>query len=205
MSGDSKKTIIGSGLTGPLLAIMLTQRGFTVDLYEKCPDLRKADISAGRSINLALSNRGISALKFAGVFDEVAPKLIPMKGRMVHLSDGNTDFQPYSINAEEYINSVSRSELNKILMTSAEKTGNVNIRFKHELAKIEGNSLYFTNGENIDIHGEVVGADGAGSVARKFIDTKVDQPSKSEPLGHAYKELSIASGKDGEFTISNRS
>ena len=201
MSGDSKKTIIGSGLTGPLLAIMLAQRGFTVDLYEKCPDLRKADISAGRSINLALSNRGISALKSSEVFDEVTPKLIPMKGRMVHLPDGNTDFQPYSIHSDEYINSVSRSELNKILMTAAEKTGNVDIRFKHELAKIEGNSLYFTSGENIDINGEVVGADGAGSVARKFIDAKVDHPSKSEPLGHAYKELSIAPDKDGEFKL----
>jgi kynurenine 3-monooxygenase len=180
---------------------MLAKRGYSVDLYEKRTDLRKADISAGRSINLALSNRGISALKSAGVFDEVAPKLIPMKGRMVHLPDGNTDFQPYSIHSDEYINSVSRSELNKILMTAAEKTGNVNIRFKHELAKIENNSLYFTSGENIDINGEVVGADGAGSVARKFIDAKVDHPSKSEPLGHAYKELSIAPDKDGEFKL----
>jgi kynurenine 3-monooxygenase len=80
---------------------MLANRGYTVELYEKRADLRKADISAGRSINLALSNRGISALKTAGVFDEVAPKLIPMKGRIVHLLDGNTDFQPYSINSHE--------------------------------------------------------------------------------------------------------
>ena len=165
------------------MAIMLANRGYTVDLYEKRADLRKADISAGRSINLALSHRGIHALKSANVFNEIEPLLIPMKGRMVHLPDGNTDFQPYSIHSDEYINSVSRSELNKILITAAEKTGNVNIRFKYELTKIEQNSLYFTSGENIDINGEVVGADGAGSVARKFIDSKVDNPSKSEPLG----------------------
>ena len=99
MSGDSKKTIIGSGLTGPLLAIMLANRGYTVDLYEKRADLRKADISAGRSINLALSHRGIHALNSTNVFNEIEPLLIPMKGRMVHLPEDNTDFQPYIINS----------------------------------------------------------------------------------------------------------
>ena len=201
MSGDSKKTIIGSGLTGPLLAIMLAQRGFTVDLYEKCPDLRKADVSAGRSINLALSNRGISALKSSGIFDEVMPKLIPMKGRMVHLPEDNTDFQPYSIKSHEYINSVSRGELNKILMTAAEKTGNVNIHFKHTLSKAESGVLVFENGKRIEAEGEVFGADGAGSVVRQYIDSNSDKPSKSEPLGHAYKELSISANAAGEFKL----
>ena len=180
---------------------MLANRGYTVDLYEKRADLRKADISAGRSINLALSQRGIHALKSANVFNEIEPLLIPMKGRMVHLSDGNKDFQPYSINSHENINSVSRGELNKILMTAAEKTGNVNIHFKHTLSKAESGVLVFENGKRIEAEGEVFGADGAGSVVRQYIDSNSDKPSKSEPLGHAYKELSISANAAGEFKL----
>ena len=180
---------------------MLANRGYTVDLYEKRADLRKADISAGRSINLALSHRGIHALKSANVFNEIEPLLIPMKGRMVHLPDGNTDFQPYSINSHEYINSVSRGELNKILMTAAEKTGNVNIHFKHTLSKAESGVLVFENGKRIEAEGEVFGADGAGSVVRQYIDSNSDKPSKSEPLGHAYKELSISANAAGEVKL----
>ena len=180
---------------------MLANRGYTVDLYEKRADLRKADISAGRSINLALSHRGIHALNSANVFNEIEPLLIPMKGRMVHLPDGNTDFQPYSINSHEYINSVSRGELNKILMTAAEKTGNVNIHFKHTLSKAESGVLVFENGKRIEAEGEVFGADGAGSVVRQYIDSNSDKPSKSEPLGHAYKELSISADAAGEFKL----
>ena len=180
---------------------MLANRGYTVDLYEKRADLRKADISAGRSINLALSHRGIHALKSANVFNKIEPLLIPMKGRMVHLPDGNTDFQPYSINSHEYINSVSRGELNKILMTAAEKTGNVNIHFKHTLSKAESGVLVFENGKRIEAEGEVFGADGAGSVVRQYIDSNSNKPSKSEPLGHAYKELSISADAAGEFKL----
>ena len=183
------------------MAIMLANRGYTVDLYEKRADLRKADISAGRSINLALSHRGIHALKSANVFNEIEPLLIPMKGRMVHLPEDNTDFQPYSINSHEYINSVSRGELNKILMTAAEKTGNVNIHFKHSLSKVELGTFIFKNGKRIEAEGEVFGADGAGSVVRQYIDSNSDKPSKSEPLGHAYKELSISANAAGEFKL----
>ena len=140
---------------------MLANRGYTVDLYEKRADLRKADISAGRSINLALSHRGIHALKSANVFNEIEPLLIPMKGRMVHHSEGNLEFQPYSIHSFEYINSVSRGELNKILMTVAEKTGKVKIHFKHSLSKVELGTFIFKNGKRIEAEGEVFGADGA--------------------------------------------
>ena len=124
-------TIIGSGLAGPLLAILLAQHGYYVDLYEKRSDPRKENISAGRSINLALSHRGIEALKKARVFEDVKPHLIPMKGRMIHGENGVLDFQPYSINPNEFINSVSRAALNKILMTAAENTQRVNINFSH--------------------------------------------------------------------------
>ena len=136
MNSDSK-IIIGSGLAGPLLAIYLSQRGYKVDLYEKRPDLRVENISAGRSINLALSHRGIMALKSANVFDEIDPLLIPMKGRIVHLLNREVEYQPYSIHSHEHINSVSRGALNKILMNKAEKSGQVRIHFNHSLSNLD--------------------------------------------------------------------
>ena len=197
------KIIIGSGLAGPLLAIYLSQRGYPVQLYEKRPDLREENIPAGRSINLALSHRGIKAIKSAGVFDKIDPLLIPMKGRMVHLSGGDIEFQPYSIHPHEYINSVSRGELNKILMTKAEASGKVQIYFDHSLLEIDEytNELIFENGNRAPVADHVFGADGAGSVIRKHIDGKVLSPSYVDPLGHDYKELHIAPSKDGEFQL----
>jgi kynurenine 3-monooxygenase len=193
--------IIGSGLSGPLLAILLTQQGFTVDLYEKRSDPREESFSTGRSINLALSHRGIEALKSANVFDQIKPHLIPMKGRMIHRENGELDFQPYSINPDEYINSVSRGELNKILMTAAENTDKVNIHFEHTLVKVSNAELKFSSGESIPNEGIIFGADGAGSELRKYIDSNTNSPSHTEPLGHGYKELNIASGNNGEFQI----
>ena len=154
---SSNITIIGSGLTGPLLAILLAEQGYAVDLYEKRLDPRQERLSAGRSINLALSYRGIKALKSAGVFDQVEPQLIPMKGRMIHREYGELDFQPYSINPNEYINSVSRGELNKILMTSAENTGMVNIHFDHTLIEVTHNELIFSSGGTIPNEGIILG------------------------------------------------
>ena len=197
------KIIIGSGLAGPLLAIYLSQRGYPVQLYEKRPDLRVENIPVGRSINLALSHRGIKAIKSADVFDKIDPLLIPMKGRMVHLSGGDIEFQPYSIHPHEYINSVSRGELNKILMTKAEASGKVQIYFDHSLLEIDEytNELIFENGNRAPVADHVFGADGAGSVIRKHIDGKVLSPSYVDPLGHDYKELHIAPSKDGEFQL----
>ena len=197
------KIIIGSGLAGPLLAIYLSQRGYPVQLYEKRPDLRVENIPVGRSINLALSHRGIKAIKSADVFDKIEPLLIPMKGRMVHLSGGDIEFQPYSIHPHEYINSVSRGELNKILMTKAEASGKVQIYFDHSLLEIDGytNELVFENGNRTPVAGHVFGADGTGSVIRYYIDEKVLSPSYVDPLGHDYKELHIAPSKDGEFQL----
>jgi kynurenine 3-monooxygenase len=197
----NNKTIIGSGLSGPLLAILLAQNGYEVDLFEKRPDLRQEDQSSGRSINLALSHRGIVALKSAGVFDQIEPLLIPMKGRMIHRENGKLDFQPYSINPDEYINSVSRTELNKILMSAAENTGKVKINFLHSLSSIQSNQLVFENGNKIEIETEIFGADGASSVIRKYIDSICDSPSTTEPLGHAYKELTIALSDNNDYQI----
>jgi len=175
------KTIIGSGLAGPLLAILLAEQGYNVDLFEKRSDPRQETLSAGRSINLALSHRGIEGLKSAHVFEQVEPLLIPMNGRMIHRQNGDLDYQPYSINLDEYINSVSRADLNKILMTSAESTQKVNIHFSHVLSTIKDNQLVFKNGNMIEIENEIFGADGAGSVIRKYIDSTCENPAVTKP------------------------
>ena len=110
--------IIGGGLCGALLALRLAQRGYNIEVYEKRPDLRKVDISAGRSINLAFSNRGIKAMKLVGVMNKVKPLCIPMNGRMLHDMQGKTILAPYSGRDHEYINSISRTGLNALLLTS---------------------------------------------------------------------------------------
>ena len=116
-------TLIGAGLTGPLLGFELMKRGFKAEIYERRPDMRRVRMSAGRSINLALSTRGIYALKQAGLWDEMRKIIIPMKGRVMHSVAGDLTFQPYGKNEEEVINSISRAELNIALMNAAEKQG----------------------------------------------------------------------------------
>jgi len=197
------KTIIGSGLCGPLLAIYLSQRNYQVRLYEKRQDIRALDVSAGRSINLALSHRGIQALKSAKIFDKIEPYLTPMKGRMIHNKNGEIEFQPYSMHNHEYINSVSRAELNKVLMTQAESSGLVDIFFDHSLLEIDDNAreLVFNNGVRVPINSHIFGADGSGSIIRNYIDKKSSLPSTIEPLGHSYKELHISPNQSNEYQL----
>src|SRR5580700_3694526 len=120
---SEKLTLIGAGLNGPLLAILLMQRGLAVEIYERRPDMRRVRMSAGRSINLALSTRGIYALQQAGLWERMRTIIIPMKGRMMHSVAGELTFQPYGKNETEVINSISRAELNIALMNAAEEQG----------------------------------------------------------------------------------
>ena len=200
---DDEKIIIGSGLCGPLLTILLAQRGYKIKLFEKRQDIRKSNTFSGRSINLALSHRGIEALKYARIFDEVKPHLIPMKGRMIHHQDGRLDFQPYSINPKDYINSVSRTTLNKILLNKADESDLVKIYFNYDLCSIdeEKNRLNFSNGNSISFSDHVFGADGSNSILRNFIDKKVPAPSFIKPLEHSYKELNILSNEEDNFQL----
>ena len=125
--------IIGAGLCGSLLALRLGQRGFNVNLYEMRPDLRKVDISAGRSINLALSDRGLKAMRLVDVEDQVKKLCIPMNGRLLHDMEGNTVLAPYSGREHEFINSISRGDLNALLLDEAEK----NVRITRALTLYE--------------------------------------------------------------------
>ncbi|MGA9527209.1 MAG: FAD-dependent monooxygenase, partial [Terriglobales bacterium] len=136
MTGNPETiTLIGAGLNGPLLALGLVKRGFKVQIYERRPDMRRVRMSAGRSINLALSTRGIHALKEVGLWAEMRKVIIPMRGRMMHSPNSELTFQPYGKNESEVINSISRFELNIALMNAAEAQG-VNIFFQQRCTGI---------------------------------------------------------------------
>ena len=127
--------IIGAGLCGSLLALRLGQRGFKVRVIEMRQDLRKVDISAGRSINLAFSNRGLKAIKMVGLESKVESLCIPMHGRMIHDKEGNTFLSNYSGRENEFINSISRELLTALLLDEAEALDNVTIEFEKRCKK----------------------------------------------------------------------
>src|SRR2546422_455590 len=122
-------TLIGAGLVGPLLAIGLVKRGFHVEVYERRPDMRRVSVSAGRSINLALSARGIYALTEAGLWDEMRRITVLMKGRMIHSAAADVTFQPYGKDDSEVIYAISRADLNIALINAAESQA-VKINFQ---------------------------------------------------------------------------
>ena len=137
---SKKITIIGAGLVGSLLSIYLSKRGYRVSIYERRPDMRKAAMSAGRSINLALSDRGIKALEEVGIMDDIRKIAIPMHGRQMHNADGSSAYQAYGKDGQ-YINSVSRGELNRKLMDLAE-ANNVDIFFNQKCEHINWQSAF---------------------------------------------------------------
>ena len=202
-----KFTLIGAGLVGPLLATYLAKQGYSVEIFERRPDMRKESISAGRSINLALSIRGNHALKEVGLYDKIKSNTIPMKGRMIHDLNGGVNLQPYGQKENEVIFSVSRAHLNMELMTLAEKTGNVTIRFNHQLlsADLEQNKLLFQLSDSLEkiewSFNRVIGCDGSASILRKSIVEKANIQYVKKPLGHGYKELTIPPMKSGKFQI----
>lgn len=195
-------TMIGAGLVGSMMAIYLGKRGYKVDVYEKLPDIRKESISAGRSINLALANRGIRPMQQLDIMDKVETLLIPMKGRMLHNKEGDLQFQSYGQKDEEVIYSVSRGGLVSLLRDEAEATGLVKFHFKHSLQSIdhENNVLTITD-ENKNNHVKsydiLLGNDGAGSRVRQSFEKEGVQGMSSELLSHSYKELTIEANDMG--------
>ncbi|QCE40424.1 FAD-dependent oxidoreductase [Psychroserpens sp. NJDZ02] len=210
MSKKDNILIIGAGLCGSLLALRLAQRGYTVNVYESRPDLRTTDISAGRSINLALSDRGLKAMRLAGVEDKVKPLCIPMHGRLVHDAEGNTFPSNYSGRDNEYINSISRGDLNGLLLTEADSYDNLTIHFNKKCngIDIENNTatLYdYNTKEEFTVKGDVLfGTDGAGSSLRKsyYLERKFLFSYSQNYLTHGYKELEIPASAEGTHLIS---
>lgn len=210
MKKEDKVLIIGAGLCGSLLALRMAQRGYKVEVYESRPDLRKVDISAGRSINLALSDRGLKALRLCGMEEKAREICIPMYGRLMHDTKGNTFASNYSGREGEYINSISRGDLNAILLDAAEENENVTIYFNSGCKKvdIEKNIAHFksyeTNEKYIVKADVIFGTDGAGSSLRKsYISERKFLFSYSQNyLNHGYKELEIPADKNGNHQIS---
>jgi kynurenine 3-monooxygenase len=204
---DDAVNILGAGLCGSLLSIFLAKRGIESCVYERLPDPRTSRAAAGRSINLALSARGIRALTLAGVFADVESLLLPMRGRLLHREDGSTELLPYGLRPHELIYSVSRGELNRILVEAACKTSGIEMRFSQTGAHFqpEGARLGLTSSiesETYGISGQpLIAADGAGSVIRRAFgrDTYIS-PSESL-LPHGYKELAIPAGPGGRFQL----
>ena len=193
-------TIVGAGLVGSLLATLLAQRGFEVSVFERRPDPRQAGFLGGRSINLALAERGWHGLRVAGMQERMRSIAVMMRGRMVHDIEGRTNLQRYGRDDSEVIWSVSRGALNMALVDAAEAAG-ASIVFDRGLAGLDWSSMtveFRDHGNSPHLHHAdvVIGADGAGSALRAELARKLDLGERFNPLGHGYKELEIPALKD---------
>jgi len=201
-----KITLIGAGLNGPLLAILLVQRGFAVEIYERRPDMRRVRTSAGRSINLALSTRGIHALQQTGLWERMQNIIIPMKGRMMHSVAGALTFQPYGQNETEVIHSISRVELNIALMNAAEEHG-ATIHFDRRCTGYDSKTGAIRlrdeeTGKETTLEAEVViGCDGSASSIRAEMLRMNRFNFSQQYLDYGYKELTISAGPQGEHLL----
>ena len=199
-------TIIGAGLVGSLLSIFLSNRGYKVRIYEKRSDMRKEKINAGRSINLALSDRGLLALEKVGLAEEIKKIAIPMTGRYIHNRDGSTGFQPYGKEGQ-YINSVSRATLNMKLMDFAEKHG-IGIHFNQKCIAIDWkkNEITFENTQSSQLVAQswqlLFGADGAFSEVRLQHQMQHDKFEYHQYyIDCGYKEMTIPATASGDFAM----
>jgi kynurenine 3-monooxygenase len=198
--------IVGAGLAGSLLAILLAKRGFKVTVFERRPDPRTANQDAGRSINLALAARGIRGLKLAGVLERVMPLTIPMRGRLVHEHDGSAELQMYGVRPEEVIYSVSRADLNRMLIQVASELPQVEFRFGMLCTGLahDRDVLEFREEGTGRIHHcasqPTIAADGAGSAVRDSLVAREVAVVREEPLDHDYKELTIPA-RDGKHVM----
>ncbi|MFO0356222.1 MAG: FAD-dependent oxidoreductase [Sphingobacteriaceae bacterium] len=200
-------TIIGSGLVGSLWAVFLTKAGYKVKIFERRSDMRKANISAGKSINLATSYRGWKALDEMGIGDEIRKIAIPMYGRTMHALDGKTTYQPYGIN-NQAIFSVSRGEINCKLMDIAERDGNAQIFFNEECigADLKNGIVHVKNtetGKVTEVKSDVVfGTDGAFSAIRYNAMQKLDRFSYSQNyIADGYREILLPANADGSYKL----
>ncbi len=199
--------IIGAGQCGTLLAIMLARQGFIVDVFERNHDPRVHDAEAGRSINLALAARGINALTHAGMINQVRPMLVPMRGRMVHQADGRSDFLPYGQASDEVIYSVTRSDLNEVLLGAADRIPNVRLHFRQQAIGYDApDRTVHVKDLNDDSLYEVealplFAADGAGSIIRRSFDGSDTFGGVESLLRHGYKELTIPAAPDGSHQL----
>src|SRR5438067_6192143 len=214
----TKFVLIGSGLAGGLLAAYLGRRGYDVDLYERRADPREGNIVGGRSINLALSTRGIYALEQLGIADEVLRHAIPMRGRMIHDKSGALHFSPYDRDPNKFINSIGRAALNTTVIEAAQRYPSVRVHFNHRCTDVdldpatadlvpsgieEAVSAANSDHQIIRARGDaIIGVDGAFSAVRQSMQKKITDFEYDESyLAHGYKELTIPPAPDGSWRM----
>src|SRR6266536_3720874 len=202
----TKFVLIGSGLAGGLLAAYLGRRGYDVDLYERRADPREGNIVGGRSINLAISTRGIHALERIGIADEALQHAIPMRGRMIHDKSGVLHFSPYDVDPQKCINSIGRAALNTTVIEAAQRYPNVRVHFDHKCVDVDLDTptiqLDTEHGQLAVRSDAVIGVDGAFSAVRKSMQMHIDSFDYDESyLAHGYKELTIPPGPDGSWRM----
>jgi kynurenine 3-monooxygenase len=201
---DRRLTLVGAGLAGPLLATLLARRGWQVDLFERRGDPRVHGYAGGRSINLALAERGLDALRAAGVDADVLTQAVMMRGRMVHCREGGEQLQRYGRDDSEVIWSISRGDLNIVLLNAAEAAG-VTLHFDRRLEYVDFDARvahFVGDGEDVTHPFQaLIGSDGAGSSLRAAMLRASDLGERIEVMPHGYKELEIPPGPDGGFRI----
>jgi kynurenine 3-monooxygenase len=199
--------VLGAGLAGSLMAIYLGRQGHDVTVYDMRRDPRSDPLARGRSINLAISTRGLDALRRVGLADRVLEAAVPMRGRLMHREAGVLAFQPYSVDPTQVINSVSRNALNRLLIDAAAAHPNVHFAFQRKCADVDLDTAAVTllnteTGETATVDGGViVAADGAYSVTRRQLSRLDRFDYEQAYLAHGYKELGIPPREDGAFAM----
>jgi kynurenine 3-monooxygenase len=204
----AKFVLIGSGLAGGLLGAYLGRRGYEVALYERRPDPRAGNFVGGRSINLAVSTRGIHALEQLGIASEVMQHAIPMRGRMIHDKTGRLHFAPYDVDPNKCINSIGRAALNTVVIEAAQRHPNVQVAFNYRCTDVDLHSatahlLNVSTNQPVNCSADaIIGVDGAFSAVRQSLQLKIDNFQYDESyLAHGYKELTISPGPNGSWQM----
>lgn len=202
----SKFVLIGSGLAGGLLAAFLGRRGYEIELFERRADPREGNLVGGRSINLALSTRGIHALRQLDLADAVLRQAIPMRGRMIHDRSGALHFSPYDRDPNKCINSIGRDVLNTVVLEAAQRYPNVRVEFEHRCVGVDVNApaaeLVRLPNEKLEARGDaIIGVDGAFSAVRGSLQRLNRFEYSQSYLAHGYKELTIPPNNDGSWRM----
>jgi len=200
-----KVVVVGGGLVGPIAALFLARRGYTIDLYERSPDPNEQALKGGRSVHLVISERGWNAMRAVGVEDVVRAGTLPLRGRLIHALSGAMAFQPYG-SEDQAIYAVERSRLNAILIRAAASHPGVTVHFAHscERVDLEKCELEFSTpaGQRVEVRAErILAADGAFSLVRSAMMKRGRFDYTQEYLPFAYKELVIPAGADGNFRV----
>ncbi|KAA3440124.1 FAD-dependent oxidoreductase [Rufibacter hautae] len=206
MEKTTQLSVMGGGLVGCLLSLYLAKQGYRVDVYERRPDLRRTDLGGGRSINLALSDRGWRALETIGIAEDIRKVAIPMYQRVMHDKNGNLSFQPYGQEGQA-IYSVSRGGLNQALLDLAEAEPTISLHFQQQVMEVEVATNKVTmldtvSGQEHHISPDVIfAADGAYSMVRLSLQ-KTDRFNYEQSyLDYGYKELTIPPAADGSWQL----